>query len=204
MKNGVVMKKFLLSIFTVVLLVTVAVTVVFAESNPKIKFMGDNYSLKWSNEVENLGYINEYLTNGENFDNYHTMITIHQITTSNNKDSVTQALYNTFKQKGLAKTSKISDDANYIKFCAVAQVPVKHVECSYYNIQNGVGDVMLFQFTKRYYPSEIENANVMGKMMVDDENVFKPHIEKIVMPKIVKKIISAPSSYIYFSTGSKK
>lgn len=197
------MKKFLL-LFAVVFLITVVITVVHAETNPKIKFLGNNYSLKWSNIIENQSYINEYLTNDETFDNYHTMITIHQFLTSNNKDAVTETLYNTFKQKGIAKVSKINDKANYIKFCVVAQVPVKHVECSYYNIQNGVGDVRIFQFTKRYYPSEIENAEVMGKMMVDDEKTIKPEIDVVKMPKIIKKVISAPSSYMYLLTSPKK
>ena len=194
------MKKFWIILGVIAVVAALGATITIAANKaPTINFLNKTYTLKWSNQIAEGSYSNEYLTDGENFDNYHTMVTVQEYAQAQDQKDVAMTLYSLFKNSSVKDIKKINDEATYLNNCAVLDVPQKHVECSFYNIQNrkDTKNVVVFMYTTRYYTSEIANANEMTKMMMNDITEVQKQIGTVQIPNIVKKIIDAPSSYVY-------
>lgn len=194
------MKKFWIIFGVIAVVVALGATITIVVNNaPTVNFMNKTYTLKWSNQIAEGSYSNEYLTDGENFDNYHTMVTVQEYAQAQDQKDVAMTLYGLFKNAPVKDIKKINDEATYLNSCTVLDVPQRHVECSFYNIQNrkDTKNVVVFMYTTRYYTSEIANADEMTKMMLNDTVAVQKQICTVQIPNIVKKIIDAPSSYIY-------
>lgn len=196
----------IITVIAVVFYLVSGVPVVASDSS--ITFANKSYTLKWSNKNDG-GYVNEYLNADETFDNYHTMITIREVTQMKNQLQAAQNLYGVFKQNTdtgrafMASIDQINKDATLVRYCVVAQVPKRNLECNAFNLQQRKSDnvVMIYQYTQRYFESELkltpDNAkNVLNKVE-SDFNKIKPYITNVNMPDIVQKVIDAPASYAY-------
>ena len=198
------MKKFFIG--TIFLFIVGAVAFAIMNNLPKIKFMGNDYYLKWSNPNASEGYINEYLRKDETFDDYHTMITVSDFPNVKNQLEAAKRIYRTFYdnvQMGtavFASINSITDNSTLVRFCAMAQVPRRNLECSYHNVQqtDENSPVTIFQFTQRYYTDEVSITTQNFTKLIDDGfNEVRPHIIIAKTPDIVRRKIDAKSSYQY-------
>ena len=197
------MKKFFINLFLTTIIILNCTLFVYSNENIKINFLGNNYNLIFSSKGKSNGYFNEYIQNGQTLSAWNDLIIVHHF--PNAKDSLTEAkkiagfitaIYAKQNKKApvVISYNDKKNEAIVDYILPIKDKKTKKLKCLEFNVfkyqkySYGKG-VIAFQYSKRFYPSEIKEEKIFQENLKILRNKSLNSMTQIVIPNIIAKDI---------------